>query len=88
MRSTAATFVLPNQCEYWSLLKKNAVSNLFFDIISYFFDKFKNIAHSLEPGETSSFTRLQNFAVRLRIFFQFTRLQNFAVRLRLFFQFT
>jgi len=30
--------------------------NLFFDIISSYFAKFKNVAHKLEPGETPSYS--------------------------------
>ena len=30
--------------------------NGFFDIISTFFAKFKNVVHSLEPGETPSYS--------------------------------
>ena len=48
--------------QYWSLLNWHnlrfrcgcvaAPVNLFFDIISSCFSKFKNVVHSLEPGET------------------------------------
>ena len=56
-----------NRCDgiqYWSLLILQNVRlhcgcvavpvNYFFDIISSFFAKFKNVVHSLEPGETPS----------------------------------
>ena len=49
---------------YWSLLNCQNLRlrcgcvavpvNLFFDIISSSFAKFKNVVHSLEPGETPS----------------------------------
>ena len=50
--------------QYWSLLNWHNLRlrcgciavpvNWFFDIISSFFTKFKNIVHSLEPGKTPS----------------------------------
>ena len=55
--------------------------NYFFDIISSSFAKFKNVVHSLEPGETPSNVLKYSkntlkccvaVAVRLRLFFQFT----------------
>ena len=52
--------------QYWSLLNWQnlrlrcvcvAVAvNWFFNIISSFFAKFKNVVHSLEPGETPSYS--------------------------------
>ena len=53
--------------QYWSLLDRQNLRlscgcvavpvNLFFYITSSFFAKFKNVAHSLEPGETPSYSQ-------------------------------
>ena len=62
---------------------------LIFDIISSFFAKFKNVVHSLEPGETPRSHQAPNYVQRSQI--SQNTLKScvaVAVRLRLFFQFT
>ena len=58
--------VIPVTVQYWSLLNWHNLRfrcgcvavpvNLFFDIISLWYFKFKNVIHSLEPCETPSYS--------------------------------
>ena len=65
---------------------------LIFYIISSFFAKFKNVVHSLEPGETlsNSASHQATNVVQHSLISQNTlkRCAAVAVRLRLFFQYT
>ena len=67
----------PRSIQYWSLLNWQNLRlhcgcvavpiNWFFDIISSCFAKFKNVVHSLEPGETPSYSashQAPNYAQR------------------------
>ena len=62
---------------------------LIFVIILPFLAKFKNVVHSLEPGETPSYSPDSNYVQRSKMSQNtIKRLGAVAVWLRLFFQFT
>ena len=59
--------------------------NIYLDVISTYFSIFKNVAYSLEPGETPTFftikkhlNRFDAAATRLRLLFQFIQIQHYS----------
>ena len=61
---------------------------IFLTLFHHFFAKFKSVVHSLEPGETPSYSASHQAPTMCNVLKYGKLLSNVAFRLRSFFQFT